>query len=127
MRAYIDSDILIWHLRGEPHALHFLKKIRDNKEYELWTGALQRAEVVFFMKTEEKQDTLLFLTMFKTVAVDQQIVDLAAELYRKWNPGYGVDINDTFLAASAMLTGGVIYTGNTKHYPMSEIKVYKAW
>jgi predicted nucleic acid-binding protein len=127
MRAYIDSDILIWHLRGETQALKFLKKIRDNKEYQLCTGALQRAEVVFFMKEEEKQDTLLFLTLFDTIPVDQQAVDLAADLYQKWNPGYGVDINDAFLAATAMLQGGVIYTKNKKHYPMPEIKVYKAW
>ncbi|MFO7892018.1 MAG: type II toxin-antitoxin system VapC family toxin [bacterium] len=127
MKAYIDSDILIWHLRGDFQALKFLKKIRDNEEYELCTGALQRAEVVFFMREEEKQDTLLFLSMFKTIPVDQQIVDVASELYRTWNPGYGLDINDTFLAATAMLQGGVIYTKNKKHYPMPEIKVYKAW
>jgi len=127
MRAYIDSDILIWHLRGDIQALKFLKKIRNDKEYELCTGALQRAEVVFFMREEEKQDTLLFLTMFETIPVDQQVVDLAAEMYRKWNPGYGVDINDAFLAATAILKGGVIYTKNKKHYPMPEIRVYKAW
>jgi len=54
MRAFIDSDILIWHLRGELKALKFLKKIRAKSEYELWIGAMQRAEVVFFMRLEDR-------------------------------------------------------------------------
>jgi len=29
MKAYIDSDVLIWHLRGERKALNLLKKLRD--------------------------------------------------------------------------------------------------
>ena len=55
MRAYIDSDILIWHLRGERNALDFLKKLRDVDQHELWIGAMQRAEVVFFMRKGECQ------------------------------------------------------------------------
>ena len=49
MKAFIDSDVLIWHLRGERKALNLLKRIRDREQFELWTGAMQRAEVVFFM------------------------------------------------------------------------------
>jgi len=50
MRAYIDSDILIWHLRGNNKALRFLTKTNQNNQYELWTGAMQRAEIVFFKR-----------------------------------------------------------------------------
>ena len=49
MRAYVDSDILIWHLRGEPKAARFLRSLAAAPVTELWGGALQRAEVVFFM------------------------------------------------------------------------------
>ena len=34
-------------MRGEHKALNLLKKLRDKEEFELWTGAMQRAEVVF--------------------------------------------------------------------------------
>ena len=54
MRAYIDSDVLIWHLRGDARALSFLRRLRDEGAYELWTGAMQRAEVVFFMRPGEE-------------------------------------------------------------------------
>jgi len=125
MRAYIDSDILIWHLRGDRKALHFLREIQDNKEYELWMGAIQRAEIVFFMRKEEEKNTLLLLSQFKTAPIDQAVVDAGGVLYRKWHPAHGVDINDAFLAAIVMQTGGKIYCLNKKHYPMPEIIVEK--
>ena len=127
MRAYIDADILIWHLRGKRKALNFLRRLRDGDEYELWIGVMQRAEVVFFMRPEEEESTMLFLSQFKTEPVDQGRVDEAALLYRKWHPSHGIDINDAILAATVMQTGGRIFCLNRKHYPMTEVLVTKAW
>jgi len=125
MRAYIDSDILIWHLRGERKASVFLNELQEKHEYELWIGAIQRAEIVFFMRKDEEKNTLLFLSQFKTAPIDQAVVDTGGMLYRKWHPAYGLDINDALLAALVMQTGGKIYCLNKKHYPMPEIIVEK--
>jgi predicted nucleic acid-binding protein len=127
MKAYIDTDVLIWHLRGEKKALNFLRRIRDEGEFNLWTGVMQRAEVMFFMRPAEEADTLLFLSQFKTAPVDQEIIDKAGEFYREWNPSQGIDVNDAILAATAFVTGGKIFTLNTRHYPMPEVNVQRAW
>ncbi len=127
MKAFIDSDVMIWHLRGEGKALTFLRKLRDGKEHELWTGAMQRAEVVFFMRPGEEEATKLFLSQFKTAPVDQAIVDAAGSLYRRWHPSHGTDVNDALLAATAIHYQGRIFCLNKKHYPMPEIFVQKAW
>ena len=127
MKAYIDSDVLIWHLRGERKALALLQRLRDIEQLDLWIGAMQRAEVVFFMRPAEESATLLFLAQFQTAPVDQLIVDKAGELYRQWNPRNGTDINDAILAATVLQTGGKIYTLNYKHYPMPEVTVQRAW
>ena len=127
MRAYIDSDILVWHLRGEPQALKFLKILRDAGEYELWIGALQRAEILFFMRPEETEKTELLLSQFNTAVVDQKIIDTAGTFFRKWYPNHGIDTNDAILAATALETGGHIFTLNQKHYPMPEVIVKPAW
>ncbi len=68
-----------------------------------------------------------FLSQFKTEAADQDIVDEAGRLYRKWNPGHGIDVHDALLAATAMRTGGKIFTLNVKHYPMPDVQATKAW
>ncbi|MCK4763021.1 MAG: PIN domain-containing protein [Candidatus Aminicenantes bacterium] len=127
MRAYFDSDVLIWHLRGADQARGFFDRFRKQKGYEMWTGAMQRAEVVFFMRDKEKEATLSFLSHFKCAPVDREIVDMAGELYRKWNPGFGIDVNDAILAAAVKTGGGKIYTLNVKHYPMADIIVEKPW
>ena len=127
MKAFIDSDVLIWHLRGERKALNLLKKLRDKERFELWTGAMQRAEVIFFMRPAEEEATLLFLSQFQTAPIDQRVIDKAGELYRRWNPRNGIDINDAILAATVLQIGGKIYTLNTKHYPMPEVAVQRAW
>ena len=67
MRAYIDSDILIWHLRGEAKAAALLRRLSAEPGTDLWVGALQRAEVVFFMRPREVTATRAFLSRFKTV------------------------------------------------------------
>ncbi len=127
MRAYIDSDILIWHLRGEEKAAALLRRLSGEPGTDLWVGALQRAEVVFFMRPGEVTATRAFLSRFKTEAVTQSIVDDGGDLYRQWHPSHGIDVNDAMLAATVAATGGKIYTQNLKHYPMPDVVVLKGW
>jgi len=127
MKAFIDSDILIWHLRGEKKAHRFLRRLRDKGTYDLWTGAMQRAEIVFFMRNNEEEQTMLLLSQFQTQPVDQSLIDEAGILFRKWNPSHGVDVNDAILAASARRTGGMIFSLNKKHYPMPDVLITQAW
>jgi hypothetical protein len=127
MRAYIDSDVLIWHLRGDKRAATLLRGLSRDPDLQLWTGALQRAEVVFFMRENEVAATMSFLSRFKTQPVTQEIVDKAGQFYRQWHPSHGIDVNDAILAASAVVTGGRIYTLNVKHYPIPALSVAKAW
>lgn len=104
-----------------------MKRVFSNKSYEPWIGVLQRAEITFFMRPNEECQTLEFLSQFSSAPVTQSIVDLASDLYREWNPSHGVGINDAILAATAIMTGGKIFTLNTKHFPMMEVSVEKAW
>ena len=127
MRAYVDSDILIWHLRGERKAAELLRRLAAEPGTALCTGALQRAEIVFFMRPGEETATLSFLSRFQTEPVTQDVVDQAAILYRRWNPTHGIDVNDAILASTVAATGGKIYTQNLKHYPMPDIVVIKGW
>jgi predicted nucleic acid-binding protein len=127
VRAYVDSDVLIWHLRGEPKAAALLKRLAEEPDVELWIGALQRAEVVCFMRPREQAATRAFLAQFKTAPITQEIVDDAGKLYRTWHPAHGMDVNDAMLAATVAATGGRIYTLNVKHYPMPGAPVVRAW
>ena len=78
MRAYVDSEIMIRHLRGKRKALKFLRQLSENPAYELWTGVLNRSEILSSMHVGEEDNTLLFLSHFKTALIDQQIADMSA-------------------------------------------------
>ena len=127
MRLYIDSDVLIWHLRGDNRAVNFFHRLKQDVGYKLCIGVMQRAEIVFFMRASEEKATLNLLSQFLTVPVDQSIIDEAGILYRKWHPSHGIDINDAILASTVQHTGGKIYCLNVKHYPMPEVVAEKAW
>ena len=126
MKVFLDSDILIWHLRGNSEAKTLLKSLVE-EQADLWIGAMQRAEIVFFMLPDEEQTTLDLLSLFRTHPVDQAIIDQAGEFYRRWNPSHGIDPNDAILAATVALKGGRIVTQNTSHYPMPNIIVQGGW
>ncbi|MCX5757956.1 MAG: hypothetical protein NTU83_05530, partial [Candidatus Hydrogenedentes bacterium] len=82
MRAYIDTDVLAGHLWGARQALDFLHDLRADGAYELWIGAMQRAEIVFFMKPEEEEQTLLFLVEFKKAELLEGVQTAEDELKR---------------------------------------------
>jgi predicted nucleic acid-binding protein len=79
------------------------------------------------MRPGEEPATLGLFSQFKTAPVSQEIVDAAAEIYRRWNPSHGMDVNDAILAATVRATGGKLYCLNTRHYPLEDILVERAW
>lgn len=127
MKVFIDSDILIWHLRGKLEAKELLNALIKDEDAELWIGAMERAEIVFFMHENEEPDTMDFLSLFRTHPVEQAIIDQAGKFYRKWNPSHRIDPNDAILVATVALYGGRILIQNTPHYPMPNIIVQKGW
>ena len=52
MKAFVDSDVLIWHLRGERKALNLLKNLRDKENCALWTGAMQFNGKIYTLNTK---------------------------------------------------------------------------
>lgn len=126
-RAYVDSDILIWHLRGEARAAELLRRLSRMPDTTLWIGAVQRAEIVFFMRPAEAAATRILLAQFRTHPVTEEIVDRAGEIYRKWHPSHSIDVNDALLAAMVLEHGADLHTLNVKHYPMPGLHVVKGW
>lgn len=127
MNAFIDSNILIDYFKGNTNAQVFLNKSFNEKDLLLCIGAIQRAEIVFFTRPNEEAQVFEALSNLKCMDINQEVVDLGAKIYKKWNPGHGIDINDALLAATVELCGGIIFTLNVKHFPMNNIKIKKAY
>ena len=126
MRCYVDADILIDYLRDRPLAVALIRRLVTSDE-DLWISAIQRAEVVFHVLRGEESPTAQLLSLFHTHPVDEDVVDVAAALYRQWHPSHGVGVNDALLAGTVRITGGRIITQNVRHFPMTDIAVEQGW
>src|SRR5436190_22874291 len=86
VRSYLDSDVLVWWLRGDRRAADFLQALDAGGE-RLWIGAMQRVELLFFAQTPaEVTETHELLMRFETYPLTEEVADLASVLYRQWNP-----------------------------------------
>ena len=126
--AWIDADILIWVLRGDRNASEFLVRLQRNPLLSLSTSVVQRGEVLSGMRPEEFERTHKLLDLLTAYPLTVAIVDMAAELFRRWHPSHNVSMNDAILAATAsMHDDGTIYTQNVKHFPMPGLRVERGW
>lgn len=122
---YIDSDIIIWHLRGRPKAQLALERIAQVGT--LTVAAMQLVEVRFFLQPNEETAADRLFSRLAVEPLTEPIVRLGAELYKRYHPSHGLDENDALLAPTAMVTNGTIHTLNVRHFPMPGLRVERGW
>jgi predicted nucleic acid-binding protein len=119
-RHLLDSDILIWVLRGKPQAISFVSDLLKNEIpaissltiYEIWAGA----------RPSEEAAISSFLSAFRIVSVNQQIARQGAEYYKQSRKkGITLSSTDALIAATARTERLILVTQNSRHFPMSDI------
>lgn len=125
MTVLVDSDILIEISRGRDSAI--LAKWMELSESgalilfspvnvaELWAGA-RPAE---YSTLEALFDALV------CVPADASVGRRAGEYLRRYGKSHSVELGDALIAASAVASGGQLWTRNRKHYPIPELTFYK--
>ena len=79
-RYVLDSDVLIWHLRGEPNVVEHVTGLAGKGV--LLVSAIARAEVPTCTRPREEEATLRLLDNLETAPVTASIADRAAEATR---------------------------------------------
>ena len=114
----IDSDILIWILRGRTDVRDTLALLLGKTENRLFITPIQMAEIYAGLKEKEKIDTSLFLNSLQCLAVDSDVGRLAGEYLRLYKKSHGIAMADALIGACAKIHGMKLWTLNVKHYPM---------
>lgn len=113
----IDSDVLIWYLRGNDDVA---VQIEDYiaKGAILVASAIVVLEVLRGMRPNEVAMTRALLDTLKVIDVDASIIEEAYRLFhdRKIR-GETLPFNDSIIAATALVGGAPLFTFNSKHYP----------
>lgn len=123
-RFLLDTDVLIWHLRGHEPTEELLKELEP--EQPLGCSALSVFEVWSGVRSREEEVTLQFLNVLYKIPVDEAIAFKAAEYWREFRrQGVTLGQADAFIAATAHVLNVVLVTYNQDHYPMKDIKLYE--
>ncbi len=110
----VDSDVLIWHLRGLPRATQRLDRlprltISAITYLELLQGMRNRAELLAVQRSLAMRNT-------ERLPVTPMITERAIDLMERLSLSHGLGMGDALIAATALEQGLPLITGNIKHF-----------
>lgn len=118
----IDTDVLIWVLRGNKKYQDFLLRLKDQTPLSISTVTIAEIYKNIFpseiVKTEKVLNELL--TWDVTVPVARQ-AGLYWQQYSKKLKN--LSLTDCLIAGTASVNDATLVSLNVKHFPMSDIKV----
>ncbi len=122
-RFLLDSDVIIWHLRGRKEVTDML---RDLERFGVpASSALSVIEVQLGVKKGEEEKTDRFLRSLRVFEVNREVANQAALLIREYKrKGIKIELPDAVIAGTCILHDLVLVTYNTKHYPIPELKFH---
>ena len=118
----VDTDVLIWNLRGNEAAADLLDSLGSFQVsvvtyMELVQGARDRSELQALRRALRFWDAEL-------VQISESISARAAFLMEEHALGDGLQVADALIAACALDSGAVLLTGNHRHYrPVTGLQV----
>jgi predicted nucleic acid-binding protein len=114
----VDTDILIWILRGKPEILERFKSLSGETKGNLFITPIQITEIYAGIRNDELVKTEIFLKSFQFLAIDFEIATLSGNFINKYNKSHNVTLADAVTASCAKSNNLKIWTLNKKHYPM---------
>lgn len=127
----IDSDVLIWHLRGHQPTVHLLRELaqqgRAGEEVlPLGCSVISVFEVRAGMRPKEEGVTEQLLSTLEIYPVDEAVARRAADYYRAFSQrGVTLHIADLLIAATVSIDTLTLVTYNRSHFLMEDIDIYE--
>lgn len=116
----IDSDILIWVLRGNPQITDKFNKTVIETEGNIFITPVQIADIFAGVLPKEKTMVESFMSSLGVISIDEKIGRQAGEFINKYGKSHSVTLADAMVASATRISGCEIWTRNKKHYPMLE-------
>lgn len=117
----LDTNIIIYFLKGEPKVADFLKK-EISAGSRFYISTITEAELFSYpeITPEEIVEIEAILKTISTILVDSQIARLSGYFKRKYN----FSLPDAIVAATSYLTNSILVTRNVGDFKkIKEIKV----
>ncbi len=110
----VDTDVLIWHLRGYPQATRRLDELPSLtlsaiSYLELLQGMRNKAELVAVQKMLQRRRATM-------LPVTEAITQRAITLMEALTLSHGLQMGDALIAATALDHSLPVLTGNVRHF-----------
>lgn len=114
----VDTDVLIWHLRGYAQATRRLDELgaltlSAVSYLEVLQGMRNKAELAAVKKMLERRAATL-------LPLSEAITLRAIDLMESLTLGHGLQMGDALIAATALAHGLPVLTANVKHFSAVE-------
>jgi predicted nucleic acid-binding protein len=113
----VDTDVLIWILRGRGDVIERFKKLIEQTGGEVYITPIQIAEIYAGARPSELEIIERFLSSFGVLKINAAIGKRAGEIVNRYGKSHGVKLADAFIAAAAEFYDTKLWTFNVKHYP----------
>lgn len=121
----IDTDIIIWILRGNKKYEEFLQNLKDKDS--LSVSVITIAEIYKNIYPSEIVKTENVLNELETWDVTPAVAKQAGLYWQEYIKQLkNLNITDCLIAASANVNNLTLVSLNTKHFPMKDIKTLKS-
>ena len=116
----VDTDVLIWYLRGNEKARNILKNldfaISIVTYMEIIQGIRNKRELNIFRKFIKSWG-------IQVIHINEEISSKAAFYMEEFALSHSMAMADSLIAATASVNGLILLTGNDKHYKFLDIEI----
>ncbi len=112
----IDSDVIIWLLRGNLKVLEQFKKLYT--KFPMYTSPITVAEIYAGSRKNEEQSIAEIFQSIEVLPIEKQIGINAGEWMNKYSKSHSIELADALIASSTIHYDLRLWTMNIKHYPM---------
>ena len=122
MKYILDTDVLIWILRGNKKIIEFI--LQTTKGSKQAISLISVAEIFKNIFPSEVKPTNRFLKAHFQLSINFDISKQAGLYWKKYvKKRKKIGLLDCFIAATAKYYNLDLITCNIKHFPMKDIKV----
>jgi hypothetical protein len=124
MNYLIDTDVIIEILRKDTSLAEKVKELSRQGNLICYCPVTE-AEVYHGLRAEEEDKTAYFFSQLECLPIDSDIGKKAGHYLKSYRKSHNLQLGDALIAATAFCKKACLFTLNVRHYPMTDIKLYK--
>lgn len=117
----LDSDVLIWWLRGRDDVVTKIKVLIEDG-YKLYITPVSVAEIWAGARVGEEEKLEKIFDVLEVLNIDVEIGKIAGDYLRRYRRSHGVELGDALIAGCVKRYNLLLWTFNKRHYPMVDIR-----